>query len=41
MSTLKKVKLMIVELNTSGIFNDMLKNSMRDYLTGIEEKYVC
>lgn len=32
MSTLKKVKLMVVELNNQGIFNEMLRVSMKDFL---------
>jgi hypothetical protein len=32
MSTVKKVKTMVVELNSQGIFNEMLRNSLRDYL---------
>jgi len=41
MSTLKKVKAMVVELNNQGIFNEMLRNSMRDYLGYIAENYSC
>jgi hypothetical protein len=37
MSTLKRVKAMEVELNNQGTFNEMLKNSMKDYLLHIEE----
>jgi hypothetical protein len=36
MSTLKKVKIMVVELNNQGIFNEMLRTSMRNYLGYIE-----
>lgn len=36
MSTLKRVKAMEVELNNQGAFNEMLKNSLRDYLLRIE-----
>jgi hypothetical protein len=32
MSTLKKVKVMEVELNNQGMFNEMLRESMHNFL---------
>lgn len=36
MSTLKRVKAMETELNNNVGFNEMLKDSMKDYLVRIE-----
>ena len=41
MSTLKKVKVMVVELNNQGFFNEMLKSSMCDYLGRVEQAHSC
>lgn len=38
---MKRVKAMEVELNNQGVFNEMLKNSMRDFLIHIEEEKGC
>ena len=40
MSILKKVKMMQTQLKNQGMFNDMLINSMRDYLIVIQES-IC
>ena len=41
MSTLKKVKTMVVELNNQGVFNEMLRSSVREYLTYVEQLHSC
>jgi hypothetical protein len=41
MSTLKKVKVMQVELNSLGIFNDMLRASLNDHLSHVEQTQGC
>ena len=41
MSTLKKVKVMVVQLNNQGVFNEMLRVSVKDYLGYVELSHAC
>jgi hypothetical protein len=41
MSSLKKVKAMVVELKSQGVFNEMLRVSMRNCLEWIEGENSC
>ena len=41
MSALKKVKIMVIEMNNQGVFNEMLRRSMEDYLESIQQEYIC